>query len=93
MESRSAELLGPDGESAALVVGEAQTSVTELLAENAVLLAQVVDEQLLVAVDEGGDGDDEKLEGTPYCTSAALIRATASGRLPSTSSASSLRTR
>jgi len=46
-------------ESSPLVIGESQAIGTELLSQDAVLFAQVVDRTLLFAVDPAGDGEEQ----------------------------------
>ena len=56
------ESLASHGESAALGVGQPKRSTAELLAEDAILLSQIVDQILLVAIQPSGQGEDEELQ-------------------------------
>jgi len=46
-----------------LTVGQAESSATELLLEDAVLLAEVLDDRILLAADPAGKGGNEDLSG------------------------------
>ena len=59
-EQCPAEGLSPDGEASALNVSESHSAAAKLRAEDAVLLAQVVDGVLLVAVKPGGESEDQE---------------------------------
>jgi len=59
----AAQDLAFDGEATALIIARAEALVAQLLAEDAVLLKEVLDEVALLAVDPGGEGDKEELEG------------------------------
>ena len=61
-ERLSSEELGLRGQTAALDVGEPQPARTELLAQDAVLFLEVVDDVTLLLVDLAGDGHDEELK-------------------------------
>ena len=58
----SADGLALHHEASALVVGEAKAASSELLTEDAVLLHQVVDDAVLVAVDPAGEEQKEEVE-------------------------------
>ncbi len=65
--SHSAQRLQPKssalhGQAAPLVIREAQSTATELLAQDAVLLLEVVDDVLLLPIDPAGEEEDEQLE-------------------------------
>jgi hypothetical protein len=45
------------GQAPALTVGEPQSSSAELFSQNAILLAQIVNDEQLMLVHPGGDGD------------------------------------
>ena len=62
-EQASAELLPLHRETAALVVGEAQPTLAQLLAEDAVLLHEVVDRPRLLPLDQAGEEQQEQLQG------------------------------
>ncbi len=58
----SSEFRAAHCESAALGVGQAKWSTSELLAEDPILLSQIVDQILLVAVQPASEGEDEELQ-------------------------------
>ena len=58
----SAQCLGPYCQSSTLLVGQAQASPTELLTQDAVLLAQILDDVLLLPTDPASNAEDEKLQ-------------------------------
>jgi len=55
--------LALDGEAATLGIVEAEAAVAQLLAEDAVLLKEVLNDVALLAVDPGSEGDEDELEG------------------------------
>ncbi len=57
----STERLAFHREPSSLVIGEAETLATELAFEDAVLLDEVIDDILLVAVEPSSDGDQKEL--------------------------------
>lgn len=57
-----AELLGPDCESAALLVVESQTPIAELLSQHLVLFAEIVNDVLLLLVEPAGESDGDELQ-------------------------------
>ncbi len=57
----STERLSFHREPSALLVGQAETLTAKLTLEDAVLLDEVIDDILLVAVDPAGDGDQKEL--------------------------------
>ena len=61
-EAATAEDLAFHGETASLVVGEAQSSGTVHRAEDTVLLEQVVNDRLLVSIDPAGEQQEEEGE-------------------------------
>lgn len=63
LEEAAAEQLALGSDATALVVREPQPLCAELLPENSVPFAQVVDRALLLAVDPSGDGEEEGAEG------------------------------
>jgi len=65
-ESPSPDGLAPDGQSATLVVGQPESSATELLPENSVLLPEVFDDCVLVAADPASEGSHENLPGLKH---------------------------
>ena len=72
------EHLSLHSEAAPLVVGEPEPAATALRAEDAVLLEQVVDDRLLLAVDpareqkeEEGERGRQRVHGTPASTGSA----------------------
>jgi len=60
-ERLSADRLSCDRQPATLFVGEPDSSVAQLLEEDAVLLSQIVDRRLLVAVDPAGHRQEQDL--------------------------------
>jgi len=58
----SAQRLGSDSQSAALPAREPEASAAQLLAQNSVLLEQILDGPLLASIHPAGDGRDAKLE-------------------------------
>jgi hypothetical protein len=56
------QAFGPDGQSPALIVIEAQSPSTELLAQNPVFLAKVVNDLQLALIHPSGNGDHHKPE-------------------------------
>ena len=50
-----------------MVIGQTQTSPSELLAKNAVLFLEVIDHILLMAVDPTGEHQQEKLKRWRNC--------------------------
>ena len=61
-EELASEDLALDREAASLIVVEPESSVFELLTQDAVLLLQVVDDLVLVAVHPAGNGEEEEVE-------------------------------
>ncbi len=59
----STERLAFHREPSSLVIGEAETLATELAFEDAVLLDEVINHILLMAVDPSSDGDQKELPG------------------------------
>lgn len=59
----SSDGLAPHGQSASLIVGQAESSATKLLLENSVLLAEVLDDRILLAADPASQGANENLPG------------------------------
>ncbi len=62
-ESLSTEGLGFRGQASTLGVGEPETARTELLAEDAILFLEIVDDVTLLLVDPPSERDDEELDG------------------------------
>ena len=60
-ESTSPNGLTAYGESPSLRVGQSKSSATELLLENVILFAEIVDHRILVATNPAGQGGDEDL--------------------------------
>jgi hypothetical protein len=58
----SAKNLGPDRESAPLVVRQPNPSLAELLPQDPVLLAEVLDDVLLPVIDPAGNSEDEEVQ-------------------------------
>lgn len=63
VEQLPAEGLAPNREAPSLVVDESEPAITELLHENAVFFAQVLNEVLLPLSDRAGDDHAEQLSG------------------------------
>ena len=59
-EQLLAELLGPDRQTAALLVAESQTPVAELLSQDLILFSEIVNAVLLLLVEPAGERDDDK---------------------------------
>lgn len=57
-----AEFLASHGESTALSVGQAQRTIAQLLAQNAILLPEIVDQVFVVTVESAGDSEHEELK-------------------------------
>ncbi len=62
-EDLAAQDLAFDSETTTLIIAQAEASVAQLLAEDAVLLKEVLDDIPLLAVDPGGERDEEEFEG------------------------------
>ncbi len=62
-EDLAAQDLTPDGEAATLGIIEPEVAVAQLLAKDAVLLKEVLDDVALLAIDPGGERDEEDFEG------------------------------
>jgi hypothetical protein len=62
----SSDGLAPHGQSASLIVGQAESSATELLLEDSVLLAEVLDGRILLAADPASQGGNEDLPRLKY---------------------------
>jgi hypothetical protein len=62
-EGPSSNGLAADGESASLRVGQSESSATELLLENTILLSEILDDRILLAAHPAGQGGDEDLPG------------------------------
>jgi hypothetical protein len=60
-ESASANGFASHGESSALSVGQAEPSAAELLLQDAILLAEILDDRILSAANPAGHGCDEYL--------------------------------
>jgi hypothetical protein len=58
----SAKNLGPDRESAPLLVRQPTPSLAELLPQDPVLLAEVLDDVLLPVMDPAGNSEDEEVQ-------------------------------
>ena len=56
------QFFGTNGKSTALIIGETKSTVTDLLAQNAVLLAQVFDGALLLLIEQTRKASDEERE-------------------------------
>ena len=52
--------LGPYREATPLVVIEAQSPCTELCVQNPILLAQIIDDLLLLVIHPAGDGEQQQ---------------------------------
>jgi hypothetical protein len=61
-ENSPTQILCLGGQSHTLIVGESQSSRSELLSEDAILRPEIVDDIALVLVDPAGEGNNEKLE-------------------------------
>ena len=60
-QGTSADGLSSYSQPTSLVVGEAKSSATELLLENSILFAEVLDDRILLLRDPAGQGGDEDL--------------------------------
>ena len=56
------QLLGPDRQSSALIVIEAQSALAQLLAKNPILLAKVINDVQLALIHPPGNGNHHKPE-------------------------------
>jgi hypothetical protein len=63
LEHAATKSLALHGETTAFVVGEAKSLSLELALQDSVLLDQVVDDVLLMAIEPAGEGYDEELPG------------------------------
>lgn len=66
-QSASAHFLGADGKSAALIVGEAEASNSELFAKDSILFSQVVDSVLVMLAEPASKAGDEESERIQLC--------------------------
>ncbi len=62
-EGASTDGLAADRQPATLIVGQPESSATELLLQDAVLLSEVFDDCVLMAADPTGEGGHEDLPG------------------------------
>ena len=62
-EGASPDGLAADRQPATLIVGQPESSATELLLQDAVLLSEVFDDCVLMAADPTGEGGHEDLPG------------------------------
>jgi len=62
-EGASPDGLAADRESATLIVGQPESSASELLLEDPILLAEVIDDGVLLAADPADEGGHEDLPG------------------------------
>ena len=60
-EGASANGLTSHGQSAALIVGQPESTATDLLFQDSILLAEVLDDRVLLTSDPAGHGGDEDL--------------------------------
>jgi hypothetical protein len=65
-EGPSSNGLAADGESASLRVGQSESSATELLLEDSILLSEIFDDRILLAAHPAGQGGDEDLPRLEY---------------------------
>jgi hypothetical protein len=56
----SAEFFGTNGKSTALIIGEAESAVTDLFAQSAVLLGQILDGAVLMFIEPTREAYDEE---------------------------------
>ena len=63
MLNPSSKSPAPHGKPASLIVGQSEPSATELLFEDSVLLAEVLDDRILLAADPASHGGNEDLPG------------------------------
>ncbi len=59
----AADCFASHGQSASLIIGQPESSATELLLENSVLLSEVFDDCILLAADPTGERSNEDLPG------------------------------
>ncbi len=62
-EGASPDGLAANRKPATLIIGQPESSATELLLENSVLLAEIINDGFLVSIDPAGQGSDEDLPG------------------------------
>ncbi len=62
-EGASPDCLAADSKTATLIIGQAELLATELLLEDSVLLAEVLDDRILLAADPASHGGNEDLPG------------------------------
>jgi hypothetical protein len=62
-EGSSSDGLAPHGQSASLTVGQSESSATELLLQNSVLLVEVLDDRILLAADPASQSGHQDLPG------------------------------
>ena len=60
-EGASSNSLASHGQSASLVVGQPESSAAELLLQEPILLAEILDDRILLTGDPAGQGGDEDL--------------------------------
>ncbi len=59
----AAESFASHRQSATLIIGQAESSATKLLLQDAVLLSEILDDRVLMAADPTGEGGHEDLPG------------------------------
>jgi len=59
----SADGLASHSQSASLIVGQPESSAAELLLEDAILLAEILNDRILLAADPAREGGDQNLPG------------------------------
>ncbi len=57
----AADSFAAHGQSASLIIGQSESSATELLLENSVLLSEILDDCVLMTADPPSQGGDEDL--------------------------------
>jgi hypothetical protein len=60
-EGASPDGFSPDRKPATLIVGQAESPATELLLQDAILLAEILDDRILLATNPAGQGGNEDL--------------------------------
>ena len=75
VERLAAQRLGLGGQSAPLLVGEAETPSAESFSADTVLLAQVIDRRLLLAIHPAGEGEEEEVARVQAAERPGILRA------------------
>ncbi len=72
-EGASPDGLPADREPATLIVGQPESSATELLLQDAVLFSEILDDCVLMAADPAREGGHEDLPGLEYSGHLSIV--------------------